>query len=164
MGNEDAPKEEVRKEEDDTPRHPFTGEPLIRHDATIKMVRAILIDPFACQVTDVEVDANDIHIYRLLSHQTVKVVDFFESASNIGLAEGDALYNGLIRDPPVQRFFVIDGNLQPLAGKGLIMGFDEGGSITDAKSKLSTIKVVFAKREDDKLVQTSEPWEVEDNQ
>jgi hypothetical protein len=128
------------------------------------MVRAILIDPFACQVTDVEVDANDIpDIYRLLSHQTVKVVEFFESASNIGL-EGDALYNGLIRDPPVQRFFVIDGNLQPLAGKGLIMGFDENGSIIDAKSKLSTIKVVFAKREGDKLVQTSEPWEVEDNQ
>src|SRR5438876_11911364 len=99
-----------------------------------KLVRAILIDPFACTVTDVETDAGDYRdLYRLLSHRTMEV-DTFDRCYFDGLAGYDALFfddEGLMK--PCARFFqlVSVSNRQPLtnplAGKGLIVGADADG-------------------------------------
>ena len=110
-------------------------------------VRAILIDPFACTVTEVEHDASDYrHIYTLLSHESMPV-DCFTCAYSDRLQPGEAIYvddNGLLK--PCDRFFVFAGYPDPLAGKGLILGSDEDGETAAATSDLDSIRarIVFA--------------------
>lgn len=131
-----------------------------------RMITAILIDPFACTVSEVEYDGDDHHqIYPLISHETMKV-DCFTCAYSPKLEEGDAVYvddEGLFKKP--ERFFLLPGNPQPLAGKGLVVGADDEGESTSVKTKLETLQdgVFFLEANDfvqdsRLLTATVEPW------
>lgn len=128
----------------------------------MRPVRAILIDPFACMVTEVEHDADDYtNIYRLLSHEA-HPVDCFTIAPADTLQPGEAIFvddNGLLNNPV--RFFGFAGYHQALAGKGLILGSDSDGETAAATSRLDFIRasVIFAVPfPGSGLVQTIVPW------
>ncbi len=127
-----------------------------------RMVRAILIDPFACKVSEVEHDANDYtQMYPLLSHESMPVDTFTTIVSDL-LQPGEAIFvddDGLLK--PCSRFFVFAGFHQPLAGKGLILGADRRGNTTAATSRLHTIEqaVIFVERTGTVLFRTNTPWQ-----
>jgi hypothetical protein len=128
-------------------------------------VRAILIDPFTCAVTEVEHDASDYrNIYSLISHE-VHPVHCFTCAYSSWLRPGEAIFvddNGLLNRPV--RFFKFADYAQPLAGKGLILGSSKSGKTIGATSKLLTITsaVVFGERVPGVgVVQTNTPWQKE---
>lgn len=131
----------------------------------MKNVRAILIDPFTCTVTEVEHDASNYpNIYKLISHEA-HPVDCFTCAYSNMLQSGEAIFiddNGMLNNPV--RFFQFAGYPQALAGKGLILGCDEDGDTIGATSQLATIKsaVMFAEARGDQLVQTNTPWQKAD--
>lgn len=131
----------------------------------VKIVKGILIDPFACTVTEVEHDASGIDgIYKLISHESMPV-DCFTCAYG-RLAPGDAVFvddEGLFKG--ADRFFLYPGNSQPLAGKGLVLGSDNEGETVDAKTTLAFVKanVRFLRAsdriQDEVLLETTnEPW------
>lgn len=131
----------------------------------MRNVRAILIDPFACKVTEVEHDASDFRgIYALLSHE-VHPVSTFTAAYSDMLRPGEAIFvddNGLLNNP--LRFFLFAGYHQPLAGKGLILGSDHEGETVGATSALLFIRrrVMFAEHVPGLgLVRTHAPWQKE---
>jgi len=90
-------------------------------------MRAILIDPVAKTVREVEHDGDYREIYRLLSDPENDIkVDTFDA---IGIDGVNSIYiddNGLLNDP--KYFFKWEGYAQPLAGRGLILGTDEEGA------------------------------------
>lgn len=125
-----------------------------------RIIKAILIDPFACKVEPVEYEADQLNIYSLLSHAS-QPVDTFDCVRSDLLHSLDVIYvddNGLLFDP--QRFFVFAGHHQPLAGKGLILGTDENG-MSDALTPLDIVRiaVIFAEKFGDRLIATRTPWE-----
>jgi len=84
-------------------------------------MRAILIDPVAETVMEVEHNGDYRNIYDLIDCETFTVV---------GIDNDDAIYvddEGLLKDDP-KHFFMFSGYAQPLAGKGLILGTDEEGN------------------------------------
>lgn len=134
----------------------------------MRMIKAILIDPFACEVKLVEYDGNDHrNIYPLLSHEVHKV-DTFTTAQVDTLKGNDALFvddNGLLNGPV--RWFQIGGGHQPFAGKGLIVGADEDGESASCETSVDLVRMatVFAERDPAsrrRLRMTTEPWEVEE--
>lgn len=132
----------------------------------MSIIKAILIDPFACTVTEVQYEGDDYkQIYPLISHETMKV-DCFTGAYPASLAGYDAVYvddEGLFKNP--QRFFLIPSNGQPLAGKGLVVGANDEGESISAETKLESLKrevvfLEFARQLDrlPELVGTTTPW------
>jgi len=114
-------------------------------------IRAILIDPFACTVTEIEHDASDYkNVYPLLSHETMPVRMF--QIVRIG-DDGDAIFvdeEGLLK--PCDRWFI--------AGKGVVLGSDDEGETTSAKTSLITVRglIRFAERQSRGLALTEQPW------
>ena len=131
----------------------------------MRMIKVILIDPFACTIEHVEVDGDDYKsYYPLLSHET-KAVDRFDSVQCSVLKGRDTIFvddEGL--DAPV-RFFLTVGTGQPLAGKGLIIGADARGNPVDAASDIGVVRfcTVFAEpivlNGEEQLGATRTPWE-----
>jgi hypothetical protein len=76
-------------------------------------------------VREVKLDANDYRdIYRLLSHPE-HPVDCFTS---VRITDRDMILvddNGLLNNP--KKFFIWSGFEQPLAGRGMVVGFDDEG-------------------------------------
>ncbi len=112
-------------------------------------MRAILIDPFARTVTEIDHDNTSYrNIYPVLSHESMEVECFTVATV---LPNEDSLFvddEGLLKD--CQALFLFDGVKglcegypQPLAGKGLILGADEEGKSVDAKTPLADIRVQF---------------------
>ena len=103
-------------------------------------MRAILIDPFARTITEVEHNGDYREIYKLLSHETMPV-DCFDC---VRLDDGDAIYvddEGLLK--PCKAFFVLHtphGMNGPYAGKGLVLGSDDEGESASAKMPLSKLQ------------------------
>lgn len=132
-----------------------------------RIVKGILIDPFACLVTEVDHDASGIDgIYRLLSHES-HPVDCFTCAYSGVLAPGDAIFvddEGLYKMS--DRFFLFPGNPQPLAGKGLLLGSrSKDGQTTDALTPLAYIqqytrflRVDVRIQDEATLIETNKPW------
>lgn len=86
-------------------------------------MKAILIDPVARTVT--EVDADFAGDYRQISAHLGR--EYFTAASSIN-RRGDVLFvddDGLFK--PDQQFFLWGGLDSPLAGRGLILGSDSEG-------------------------------------
>lgn len=85
-----------------------------------RVIKAVLIDPYKEEVTDVEYDASNYkNIYPLLR------CDIF---TMIKLADEDDLFiddEGLLKVNDETKFFMHDAYPQPLAGYGLIVGADE---------------------------------------
>jgi hypothetical protein len=86
-------------------------------------MKAILIDPFAKEITEIEYDGN--------WQQIGKIIDC-ELFTTAGLSDGDTVFvddEGLFKGETA--FFKHAHYPQPLAGKGLILGTDsEGDSIS----------------------------------
>lgn len=132
----------------------------------MRIVKGILIDPFACLVTEVEHDASTIDgIYKLISHEA-HPVDCFTCAYSDTLVPGDAIFvddEGLYKMP--ERFFLFPGNPQPLAGKGLILGSDSNGETTEALTSLIYVqqytrflRVTDRIQDESTLIETRAPW------
>lgn len=86
-------------------------------------MKAILIDPFAREVREIEVAAGIDAIYAAIGA---------ECFCTVGLPDGDAIYlddEGVFRDK--QQWFAVGNYPHPLAGKGLILGCDEEGESCD---------------------------------
>src|SRR5690348_5664954 len=110
-------------------------------------VRAILIDPYARTVTEVEHDAADYkHIYTLLSGEPHDVRTF---EAPIRLDGGDAIFideEGKLSSDERRRPFLWEGFPEPLMGRGLILGSDAEGDTQAAKITLeeAQARVKFA--------------------
>lgn len=108
---------------------------------SIRTLRAILIDPFACEVRELQLPYSDIRsVHEQLSHETMPV----SMAQLVHLPTGDDLYvdeEGLMK--PCERFFVlagIDGDIEAhIVGKGLILGHT-GDEIDSAVTELEWVK------------------------
>lgn len=86
-------------------------------------MRAILIDPIARTISETEHNGDYRDIYRLLSdpEHGLEVDDFntvLWNNRNVVFVDGE----GLLKNP--RYFFTIRGYLQPLAGRGLILGLN----------------------------------------
>ncbi len=126
-------------------------------------MRAILIDPFACEVKEIDFDGSNIqNFYTVLSHE-IHPVDCFEIAPNEVLDKtNDSLYvdeEGLLHNP--KRGFILSPFPQVLAGKGVIVGTDEDGEATDAKVDLETVssRTRFILMVPGGYILTDEPWQ-----
>jgi hypothetical protein len=122
--------------------------------------KVYVVDPFACTVTEADHTGDYRHLYTLLSHESMPV-DCFTAAYPRNLEGRDCVFvddNGLLK--PCDRFFTIEGYLQPLAGKGLILGADEEGDTVSPATPIETIRkrVAFLAIDGRFLIQTSEPW------
>jgi len=126
----------------------------------MRTVKAILIDPFACKVSEVEYDGDQYEqIYGLLSHPLHKV-ECFETAPTDTLKGMDALFvdeNGLLGQPV--RWFQMAGGYQPIAGKGMIIGGDDEGDSASCVTSIDLVRmaVIFLEQRGQGLVQTTEP-------
>jgi hypothetical protein len=86
---------------------------------TDRKLRAVLIDPYECKITDVEHNGDFRQIYEFIG------ADGFDAAyihTDKGMACIFVDHIGLIRDPPIEAFFNIHG--RELAGKGLMLGIE----------------------------------------
>lgn len=94
-------------------------------------MRAILIDPEAKTITEVDYDGNYKSIYKLIGCQTFTVV---------GINDNESIFvddEGLLNNP--EFFFMWRGYHQPLAGKGLILGVDDEGESVETKLTLDYV-------------------------
>ena len=82
-------------------------------------MRAILINPFDGTVTETEYSGELKDIYRLTQCGIVEV-----ARADIGTHTLYVDEEGLFKKD--QKFFAIDGARQPYAGRGLIVGYDNG--------------------------------------
>lgn len=142
----------------------------------MRLVRAILIDPFACVITEVRHNADDYReIYGFLSHESMKVTTF----TAVYLPNGDAVFvddEGLLK--PCDRFFHLIDYHEVLAGKGLILGANAQGETVDCNSDIEAISesALFLRREPDAVAaltqdrfvrglrNTTTPWKRENMQ
>lgn len=136
-----------------------------REGALVRIVRAILIDPFACTIERVNVEGDNYRsYYPHLSHATKEVTAFTTAQCN-ALKQRDAIFmddEGL--DDPI-RWFQIAFAHQPFAGKGLIIGADREGESVDAATPIELVRAATMFMEwgfGGKLVQTVRPWSPED--
>ena len=98
-------------------------------------MRAILIDPANQTITEVDYDGDYQSIYKLIDCQTFTSAFVFENEDSL-YVDDEGLWGAT-------DFFMINGVLQPLAGRGLIIGSDdEGGSIA-AKSDIDDLDIHF---------------------
>ena len=97
-------------------------------------MKAILIDPAAGTITEVEYGGDFREIYTLVDADTFDVARIN--------AKGDVVYvddEGLINGKP-QDFFLIQGYPNPLAGKGLLLGSDAEGESKSPSVTLGWVK------------------------
>ena len=88
-------------------------------------IKAVLIDPYKEEITDVEYSGDYKQIYKLIQ------ADCFTAVS---LGDNDDVFvddEGLMKVGVFTKFFLIGGYPQPLAGYGLILGLnpDDGESV-----------------------------------
>jgi hypothetical protein len=88
---------------------------------------AVLIDPYKNTVEDVTYNGDYRHIYELCQ---VRTFDFVPLQNTDDLFVDD---EGLCNLTEETRFFVIDGDTQPLAGRGLVLNHDKHGESVSAK-------------------------------
>ena len=96
-------------------------------------MKAYLIDPYECTITQVEYSGDFEEIYKLID------CDYFDC---VGFNEfRDTLYvddEGLYKDN--KEFFMIDGYPQPLVGKALVLGTNREGDSIAPKISLTKLK------------------------
>lgn len=102
-------------------------------------MRAILIDPIAHTITEVEHNGDFRHIYTLLSDPPngLEVDDF----NIVDIGNDNTLYvdgEGLLKNP--RYFFTFQGYHQPLAGRGLVLACDEEGETIPTTLTIAEIK------------------------
>jgi hypothetical protein len=127
-----------------------------------KIATAILIDPFACQISQVEITRDDLETYyAALSHESMPVRTF-EVARHEGLlAERDALFfdeEGLFK--LCERGFLLRDARTPILGKGLVIGADQRGGTISAATDIERIRAntIFLEQTPRGMVRTDTPW------
>lgn len=96
-------------------------------------MKAILINPFARTITEVEYSGNYQQIYDLIDCDTYDCARINR--------HGDAIFiddEGLIHEKE-QAFFLHADYPEPLAGKGLVLGCDEEGESVSPHTSLSEV-------------------------
>ena len=96
------------------------------------MFKAFLIDPVAQAITEVEFNGDYREIYKLIDASLF---------TTVAITEDDAIFvddEGLLQDG--QRFFMVEGYPQPLAGHGLVLGCDDEGETVAPRISLSELK------------------------
>lgn len=91
-------------------------------------MKAILIDPFACTVTSVTLEPSLGAYYAALGCSMIEAATYINGRHVLYVDE-----EGLFRRD--QRYFLFNGVGQPLAGRGLIVGF----SPASGKEKSATL-------------------------
>jgi hypothetical protein len=120
----------------------------------MRMLRAVLIDPFKKAVEDIEIKGDGTaaildEVYRLIGCHSIDLVV---------LTDRDALYvddDGL-RILPNGPFFVHRGYDQPLAGRGLVLGYDRAGDSVSTSLNADVVRPNIAWA-DDVVYAGSEP-------
>jgi hypothetical protein len=126
----------------------------------VRTIAAILIDPFACKVSRVDLIRDDLQTYYdALSHETMPVKTF-EVGFYGCVADDDALFfdeEGLFKN--ATRAFRMPGMHTPVLGKALIIGRDGKGISANAVTKIESISVDFFEVRGNALINvTTEPW------
>lgn len=100
-------------------------------------MRAILIDPEAKTITEVEYTGDYKNIYEHIGADcfTAVGIDHYENEDRETIFVDD---EGLYREP--QYFFIWQGYDQPLAGKGLILGTNAEGESVATSYGLDYVK------------------------
>jgi hypothetical protein len=101
-------------------------------------MKVLIIDPHLRTVTEAEHDGGLEVIYKLLHCERIEA-----TAPNKLHLHGDFLYvdeEGLLGDLSKQAFFYIEGQYQPLAGYGMVLGTTKYG---DNAPALSTVEDVL---------------------
>jgi hypothetical protein len=128
----------------------------------MRQIQCVLIDPFACDIKHVTLEATDLAAhYAALSHESMPVDCI--CVANAGLLRGhDAIFvddEGLLKKPT--RFFLHAGYRSPLAGKGLVIGADHAGRSISAQTDLYEVErctVFLELRGHRTLYLTKTPW------
>lgn len=85
-------------------------------------MRAILIDPFKREVTDIDTDASLDSMYDILHVDLITVM-------RVGAGHAMILDDeGLLKDKSAQEYFTMKGATQPFAGRAMILGDSYGES------------------------------------
>lgn len=105
-------------------------------------MRAILIDPYTCTVSEVEHNGDFKHIYELIGCDCFTIVTIDRKGTSCFVDD-----NGLIEDIESKQFFSMPyyngRGAHILAGKGLILGTDvEGASVSTDLSVADTSRIV----------------------
>lgn len=98
-------------------------------------MRGLLIDPKAYTIQEIQLAAKGDHLPEIYRHLQCRTFDC------AALDNRDTLYiddEGLLKANPYH--FIIEGCLEPFAGRGLILGTTNTGHSTDAHAALDTIK------------------------
>lgn len=99
-------------------------------------MKAYLINPFDHTITQVEYTGTLDNIYELIQASPITTVGL----SN-GTWDQDVIYvddEGLYREN--QRYFLLRGYPQPLAGRGLVLGTNEEGDSVEPKISLPELR------------------------
>lgn len=84
-------------------------------------MKAFVIDPFEKTINEVEYSGDYTQIYELGDFECFDIATFNQKRDGVFVDD-----NGLFKDD--QRFFLINGYPQPLAGKGVVLGCDDEGA------------------------------------
>lgn len=106
----------------------------------MKTTRAILIDPFAKTVTEVQIHGDTLPgMYAALDCQQVNAI----SMGKVGGIQHDLWVDeeGLFIPWGEQAFYQLNGYPEPLAGRGLIFACSPDGDTISASSLLTTERV-----------------------
>lgn len=96
-------------------------------------MKAILIDPFDRNITEVEYSGDFKEIYQHIDCQLFDVVRI--DRTNSIFVDDEGLISG-----KAQAFFKIDGYPEPLAGKGLMLGADDEGESISPSLTLNEVR------------------------
>lgn len=106
------------------------------------MMQAILIDPFTETIEVVDYSGDWQDISTLLGCSLFTTIDLGDNdIYDSDLGDSDTLYvddEGLYVED--QRFFNLEGYPQPLAGRGLVLGYTPDGNSTDSSLTVSEIQ------------------------
>lgn len=96
-------------------------------------MRAILIDPFKQEVSEIDIDTSLDNLYETLGVDLITVVRWDREHALILDDEG------LLKDKETMEYFWVKGSNQPFAGRGLLLG-DEYGENRPATLDLSAVQ------------------------
>lgn len=112
-------------------------------------MRAILIDPVARTVTEVDYDGNYKSIYRLIEAHPFQVLQINETESVFIDDEG------LLHEPSPTHYFRFGTDGHPVSGKGLVLGVDDEGesvatqlTIAELQDMIQFVRLRFVGFED----------------
>lgn len=100
-------------------------------------MRAILIDPFKRDITEIDIDPSLDNLYSTLGVDLITIVRWDNKHALIIDDEG------LLKEKESMEYFWVKGSDQPFAGRGLLLG-DEYGDNRPCTLELSAVQEMVA--------------------